>query len=105
MIFAHEKRVAHRDIKLENLLLDEDGSLKIADFGLCNWMLDGVPLTTHCGSPDYAAPEIVQSLAYDGAKVDAWSCGIILYIFLVGTLPFGGPDGDNSKMYDQIIKG
>ena len=63
-------------------------------------MLDGVPLTTHCGSPDYAAPEIVQSLAYDGAKVDAWSCGIILYIFLVGTLPFGDNEGDNSKMYD-----
>ena len=106
MVFTHEKRISHRDIKLENLLLDKDKqNLKIADFGLCNVMHDGVPLTTHCGSPDYAAPEIVQSLPYDGVKCDAWSCGIILYILLIGTLPFGNPEGNNSKMYDQIVRG
>ena len=67
MVFAHGKRIAHRDIKLENLLLDKDHNIKIADFGLCNWIVDGVALTTACGSPDYAAPEIVQNIAYDGA--------------------------------------
>ena len=67
MTFAHHKGVSHRDIKLENLLLDKDQNLKIADFGLCNWIEDGVALTTACGSPDYAAPEIVQNIAYDGA--------------------------------------
>lgn len=90
MIFSHNKGIAHRDLKLENLLFDECQNLKIADFGLCNMMQDGSSLLTSCGSPDYAAPEIIEHLAYDGTKVDAWSCGVILYTMLYGKLPFDG---------------
>ena len=76
--------MAHRDLKLENLLFDEQMNLKIADFGLCNVMQDGSALLTACGSPDYAAPEVLEHTAYDGTKVDAWSCGVILYAMLYG---------------------
>ena len=82
--FSHAKGIAHRDLKLENLLFDEQENLKVADFGLCNMMQDGASLETSCGSPDYAAPEIIEHLAYDGTKVDAWSCGVILYTMLYG---------------------
>ena len=84
MIYSHLKGISHRDIKLENLLFDKDQNLKVADFGLSSKIEEGVALTTSCGSPDYAAPEIVQNIPYDGTQVDAWSCGIILYTTLFG---------------------
>ena len=65
-------------------MLDENKNIKIADFGLCATMQDGVSLTTACGSPDYAAPEILKNEPYDGSKVDAWSAGVILYTMLYG---------------------
>ena len=69
---------------MENLLLDRDQNLKIADFGLCNMMRDGVSLHTSCGSMEYAAPEILEHQPYDGTKVDSWSAGVILYAMLYG---------------------
>lgn len=90
MTHAHEQGVSHRDLKAENVLLDAHGNLKVADFGLCNFMRDGISLSTSCGSPDYAAPEILAHHDYDGAKVDSWSCGVILFAMLFGELPFDG---------------
>jgi len=66
------------------LLLDENKNIKIADFGLSNIMKDGEFLNTSCGSPNYAAPEVISGLPYCGTEVDIWSCGVILYALLVG---------------------
>ncbi|KAI8773283.1 5p-AMP-activated protein kinase catalytic subunit alpha-2-like isoform X1 [Biomphalaria glabrata] len=80
--------VVHRDLKPENLLLDSNTNVKIADFGLSNMMTDGEFLRTSCGSPNYAAPEVISGKLYAGPEVDIWSCGVILYALLCGTLPF-----------------
>ena len=86
--YCHRHKIVHRDLKPENLLLDNDLNVKIADFGLSNIMTDGNFLKTSCGSPNYAAPEVISGKLYAGPEVDVWSCGIILYVLLVGRLPF-----------------
>lgn len=86
--YCHRHMVVHRDLKPENLLLDHNMHVKIADFGLSNMMLDGEFLRTSCGSPNYAAPEVISGKLYAGPEVDIWSCGVILYALLCGTLPF-----------------
>ncbi|KAF0700705.1 Aste57867_8759 [Aphanomyces stellatus] len=86
--YCHFHRVVHRDLKPENLLLDADNNVKIADFGLSNMMKDGDFLRTSCGSPNYAAPEVISGNLYAGPEVDVWSCGVILYALLCGALPF-----------------
>ncbi|KAI9383481.1 hypothetical protein POPTR_013G090800v4 [Populus trichocarpa] len=80
--------VVHRDLKPENLLLDSKHNVKIADFGLSNIMQDGHFLKTNCGSYNYAAPEVLARKLYAGPEVDIWSCGVILYALLCGSLPF-----------------
>ncbi|XP_059488441.1 5'-AMP-activated protein kinase catalytic subunit alpha-2 isoform X2 [Neocloeon triangulifer] len=86
--YCHRHMIVHRDLKPENLLLDHNHHVKIADFGLSNMMMDGEFLRTSCGSPNYAAPEVISGKLYAGPEVDIWSCGVILYALLCGTLPF-----------------
>jgi 5'-AMP-activated protein kinase catalytic alpha subunit len=100
--YCHRHMVVHRDLKPENLLLDADCNVKIADFGLSNMMTDGEFLRTSCGSPNYAAPEVISGKLYVGPEVDVWSCGVILYALLCGSLPF---DDENVQMLFRKIKG
>ena len=86
--YIHSKGIAHRDIKPENILLDEHFNPKLADFGLCHLMPKSVLLSTPCGSPFYAPPEIISGLQYDGTKSDIWSLGIVLYSMATGELPW-----------------
>lgn len=86
--YCHRHKIVHRDLKPENLLLDDALNVKIADFGLSNIMTDGNFLKTSCGSPNYAAPEVVGGKLYAGPEVDVWSCGVILYVLLCARLPF-----------------
>ena len=96
-------KVVHRDIKPENLLLDNKNNIKIVDFGLSNSYPKNQLLKTACGSPCYAAPEMINGEKYYGLKADIWSSGIVLYAMLCGYLPF--EDSDNEKLYKKITDG
>ncbi|XP_057810473.1 CBL-interacting serine/threonine-protein kinase 25-like [Salvia miltiorrhiza] len=105
--FCHSRGVFHRDIKPENLLLGADGRLKISDFGLSalydNSGADGGGLLhTRCGTPAYAAPEVLRTKGYDGTKADIWSCGVVLYVLLAGFLPFD--DRNLTVMFKKAIR-
>jgi len=108
--YLHRKKIIHRDLKLENLLLDRHRNVIITDFGFANNFSarSNDLMATSCGSPCYAAPElVVQDGMYVGAAVDVWSCGVILYAMLAGYLPFdddpANPDGDNINMLYKYI--
>ncbi|KAI8575500.1 hypothetical protein K450DRAFT_180736, partial [Umbelopsis ramanniana AG] len=108
--YMHEKHIVHRDLKLENLLLDRHRNVIITDFGFANQFAatkDDL-MATSCGSPCYAAPELVVSDGlYVGSAVDIWSCGVILYAMLCGYLPFdddpANPDGENINLLYRYI--
>ncbi|ESO09961.1 hypothetical protein HELRODRAFT_73300 [Helobdella robusta] len=101
--YCHSRSIVHRDLKAENLLLDANKDIKIADFGFSNYCASGNLLSTHCGSPPYAAPELFEGHQYDGPKVDIWSLGIVLYVLVVGSLPF---DGSNlASLRKRILAG
>ncbi|KAL4291845.1 hypothetical protein GQ457_14G009160 [Hibiscus cannabinus] len=104
--FCHSRGVYHRDLKPENLLLDENGDLKVSDFGLSavsdQIRQDGL-FHTFCGTPAYVAPEVLARKGYDAAKVDIWSCGVILFVLMAGYLPF--QDQNIMAMYKKIYKG
>ncbi|KAG9148637.1 hypothetical protein Leryth_019147 [Lithospermum erythrorhizon] len=101
--YCHSRGVYHRDLKPENLLLDAGGNLKVSDFGLSALSQqvreDGL-LHTACGTPNYAAPEILNDRGYDGASADLWSCGVILFVLLAGFLPFD--DSNVLNLYKKI---
>ncbi|XP_010792173.1 LOW QUALITY PROTEIN: serine/threonine-protein kinase SIK3 homolog [Notothenia coriiceps] len=95
--FCHCRSIVHRDLKAENLLLDHNLNIKIADFGFSNLFSRGQLLKTWCGSPPYAAPELFEGKEYDGPKVDIWSLGVVLYVLVCGALPFDGSTLQNLR--------
>eukprot|EP01112_Ceratiomyxa_fruticulosa_P009782 TRINITY_DN2567_c0_g1_i2.p1 TRINITY_DN2567_c0_g1~~TRINITY_DN2567_c0_g1_i2.p1 ORF type:complete len:215 (-),score=38.35 TRINITY_DN2567_c0_g1_i2:27-671(-) len=106
--YLHSNGIAHRDLKLENLLLSTDSRVAISDFGLAKLFIKGNLLTTTCGTPAYAAPELVSVAFGKGTgiydkEVDMWAVGVITYTLLCGTLPFGKEVDE--YLFDHILKG
>ena len=99
--YLHNLGITHRDLKPENLLMDDLNNIKIVDFGLSNLFREGEKLSTACGSPCYAAPEMVAGERYDGVLADMWSCGVIIYAMVCGFLPFEDPK--TPLLYNKII--
>ena len=103
--YCHRLNIAHRDLKPENLLMDQNKNIKVADFGMAAWQAgskNGL-LQTACGSPHYAAPEVIMGKEYDGRAADIWSCGVILFALLAGRLPFD--DDDLPTLLDKVKSG
>uniref|UniRef100_A0A4W2F275 Serine/threonine-protein kinase N1 n=1 Tax=Bos indicus x Bos taurus TaxID=30522 RepID=A0A4W2F275_BOBOX len=99
--FLHEHKIVYRDLKLDNLLLDTEGYVKIADFGLCKeGMGYGDRTSTFCGTPEFLAPEVLTDTSYTRA-VDWWGLGVLLYEMLVGESPF--PGDDEEEVFDSIV--
>jgi serine/threonine protein kinase len=105
LIYCHRINIHHRDLKPENILLDRvTMTVKLVDFGMAALQPIGKKLTTPCGSPHYAAPEVIKTTSYDGGKADVWSCGVILFVLLTGTPPFNysGDERDLKHLFRDI---
>jgi serine/threonine protein kinase len=105
LLYCHRLLVCHRDLKPENIMVDDNFNVKIIDFGMAALQPEGRLLSTPCGSPHYAAPEVVSNKPYDGTQADVWSCGVILYVMLTGTTPFNyHADGSIKSLFRDIAK-
>ena len=98
----HSKNVTHRDIKLENIIIDKKGTVKLIDFGFCCGSNSDILLKVFCGTPSYMSPEIVKKREYLGAPTDIWSSGVLLYTLLCGAFPFRGQN--DKDLFKKIIK-
>lgn len=101
--YLHDRHIVHRDVKLENLLLDENGTVKIIDFGFSTIVPPGKKLKIFCGTPSYMAPEIVARKEYSGFCADLWAMGVLLYALLCGSFPFRGQN--DRDLYRKIVRG
>lgn len=102
--YCHRFNICHRDLKPENILMDRNRNVKIVDFGMAALQPANKWLYTSCGSPHYASPEVIRGQNYRGDKADIWSCGVILYAMLTGTLPFDC-DGDYPEVIQMVLAG
>lgn len=101
--YCHRNSIVHRDLKIENILIDKTGDIKIIDFGLSNLFSPRSHLKTFCGSLYFAAPELLQAKQYTGPEVDVWSFGIVLYVLVCGKVPFD--DQSMPQLHAKIKKG
>lgn len=101
--YLHDRHIVHRDVKLENLLLDEAGTVKIIDFGFSTIVPPGKKLKVFCGTPSYMSPEIVARKEYSGFCADVWAMGVLLYALLCGSFPFRGQN--DRDLYRKIVRG
>ena len=101
--YCHAKQILHRDIKLDNVLLNGEGEIKICDFGVSKIVKKGERMSEQCGTPAYIAPEILKGKGYDGFTVDVWSAGVVLYAILHGAVPFNA--AEMNDLHKQILKG
>ena len=102
--YCHRFAICHRDLKPENILMDRNRNIKIVDFGMAALQPANKWLNTSCGSPHYASPEVIRAQNYRGDRADVWSCGVILYAMLTGTLPFDST-GDWREVIDAVLAG
>lgn len=100
--YMHERNFVHRDIKLENILMDDKLNTKIIDFGFSIYIPPDKKLSIFCGTPQYMSPEIVAKKEYFGSPADVWATGILLFVMLVGSFPFRA--ADEKKLYQKILK-
>ncbi|XP_071063437.1 RAC-gamma serine/threonine-protein kinase isoform X5 [Dasypus novemcinctus] len=99
--YLHSGKIVYRDLKLENLMLDKDGHIKITDFGLCKeGITDAATMKTFCGTPEYLAPEVLEDNDY-GRAVDWWGLGVVMYEMMCGRLPFYNQD--HEKLFELIL--
>ncbi|ORX63956.1 Pkinase-domain-containing protein, partial [Basidiobolus meristosporus CBS 931.73] len=101
--YCHSFNITHRDIKIENILVDKDDNIKLIDFGLANFYNRNAVLKTACGSLPYTAPEILRGEPYVGPEVDIWSLGVVLFVMVAGYLPFGDPS--RPKNLERVMTG
>ena len=101
--YCHDKNICHRDIKLENIIVDDNLNLRLIDFGFAAVISKTKLLSFFCGTPSYMPPEIVQKKEYIGFNADVWCLGILLFTLLCGSFPFRG--SNEKELYSKIIKG